>query len=499
MRTTARCCLLLALACTFVVAQDRPLAGPVSPTPILRRGQITSPVPCAAKPQQSYALFLPSNYDPTRQWPIVYVFDPGARGRLPLELMQAAAERYGYVLVGSNNSRNGAGAVQNEAANEMWRDTHQRLSIDDRRVYFAGFSGGARVSAQMAQACDCAQGVFLNGAGFGEPPLSSRLNFAVFAIPGMSDFNYGELLEVDDRLEKAGTRHFLRRYEGDHSWAPAGVWEDAFAWAAVLEIQDRKRPSDNNLLEGALKVFTANASSREQGGELSFALGEYRATLAAFNGIVDSSMLAPLRERVAALAANPAVRARVKQERSAIETQRRLEQQVNFDVRALSEAPDRAVVSIEDLKRRIRSWRDALPKKRPDERRILERTLGGIYVGSSEAGNSLLDAGRYSQAELYLQLMPEVRPNAYAPYVSLARCHALLRRKKDLLQDLNRAVENGLKPEALETLVANNPKILELAGQEEYARMLASAKAAGTAKATGTPNAVGTANAVGTK
>jgi hypothetical protein len=76
--------------------------------------------------------------------------------------------------------------------------------------------------------------------------------------------------------------------------------------------------------------------------------------------------------------------------------------------------------------------------------------------------------------------MTEVRPNVSAPYLSLARCHALLRRKKDLLQDLNRAVENGLKSEALESLVASNPKILELTGQEEYARVLASAKAAGT-------------------
>jgi hypothetical protein len=480
MRTSARYGLLLALACTFAFAQDRPPAGPVLLTPNLRKGQITSPVPCAAKPEQSYALFLPSNYDPARQWPIVYVFDPGARGRLPLELMQVAAERYGYILVGSNNSRNGASAIQNEAATEMWRDTHRRLSIDDRRVYFAGLSGGARVSAQLAQACNCAQGVFLNGAGFGGALPTSSLSFAVFAIPGMSDFNYGELIELDERLGKTGARHFVRRFEGDHAWAPAEVWEDAFAWAAVLEMKDSKRTRDNAVLQGALARFSANARKQEDAGELSFALGEYRATVSAFEGLAEPYALASLRERVSVLEVNPAVRARVKQERSSVETQRRLEQQVNIDVRALSESPDRAPVSIEDLSRRIRGWRDTLTRKRPEERRILERTLGGIYVGSSEVGNSLLDAGRHSQAEPYFQLMSEVRPNAYTPYVALARCHALLRRKKDLLQDLNRAVENGLNSEALESLVANNPKILELAGQEEYARVLASAKATGT-------------------
>ena len=37
--------------------------------------------------------------------------DPGARGRAIVETYQAAAEQYGYIVAGSNTSRNGPWAI----------------------------------------------------------------------------------------------------------------------------------------------------------------------------------------------------------------------------------------------------------------------------------------------------------------------------------------------------------------------------------------------------
>src|SRR3954462_14661605 len=71
------------------------------------QGKVMERVTCRGNERQSYALYLPSNYSADRAWPIVYCLDPGARGRVPVERFAAAAEKYGYVVAGSNNSRNG--------------------------------------------------------------------------------------------------------------------------------------------------------------------------------------------------------------------------------------------------------------------------------------------------------------------------------------------------------------------------------------------------------
>jgi hypothetical protein len=75
----------------------------------IRRGEIIERLVCLSDPSQSYALYLPSSYTPDRKWPVIYCFDPVARGRVPVEQFKKAAEKYGFILAGSNNSQNGPG------------------------------------------------------------------------------------------------------------------------------------------------------------------------------------------------------------------------------------------------------------------------------------------------------------------------------------------------------------------------------------------------------
>ena len=114
------------------------------------QGQIVEKLECLNDSSQSYALYLPSNYTPDRKWPILYALDPGVRGKTPVERFKEAAEKYGWILAGSNNSRNGPWRRAADAWSAMTKDTQQRFSIDDDRVYATGFSGGARMALQIA-------------------------------------------------------------------------------------------------------------------------------------------------------------------------------------------------------------------------------------------------------------------------------------------------------------------------------------------------------------
>src|SRR5579871_1171926 len=128
------CLILAAAAC----AQDLP------------RGKIIDDVKCAADASQSYTLYLPFNYSADRTWAVIFAFDAGGRGRRGVERLQAAAEKYGYIVAGSNNSRNGPWQVSMTAAQTMTRDVVKRFSIDPHRMYTAGQSGGARVAMKVA-------------------------------------------------------------------------------------------------------------------------------------------------------------------------------------------------------------------------------------------------------------------------------------------------------------------------------------------------------------
>jgi dienelactone hydrolase len=178
---------------------------------------------------QSYWMFAPANYTADRAWPILYCLDPMARGRVPVERFAAAAEKAGFLVAGSNNSRNGPMGPVHEAINLMVGDTRERYSIDDSRVYVAGFSGGARVALSWAGNGHVA-GVVACGAGFGLPDPPKQIPFRLFATTGFDDFNHDELYRLSRELARRNVPHRFVEFEGGHDWMPAALADEAFGF-----------------------------------------------------------------------------------------------------------------------------------------------------------------------------------------------------------------------------------------------------------------------------
>src|SRR6476659_1991592 len=69
-------------------------------------GKIIGKVVCKNDASQSYALYIPVTQN-NATMPVIYCFDPHGDGVLPLRNYKALADAYHYILVGSNNSKNG--------------------------------------------------------------------------------------------------------------------------------------------------------------------------------------------------------------------------------------------------------------------------------------------------------------------------------------------------------------------------------------------------------
>jgi predicted esterase len=194
----------------------------------LPRGQVVERVECHAGAKQSYALYLPSTYTAEKKWPILYCLDPGARGRVPVERFAKAAQSEGFIVVGSNNSRNGPIEPIREALGALLMDTHARFSIDDDRAYAAGFSGGARVVLQWARNNGLA-GVVAAGAGYAGP-VPKETGYRLFLAAGIDDFNYPELRGNSLDLARNGVEHRFAVFEGGHEWMPEATALEALEY-----------------------------------------------------------------------------------------------------------------------------------------------------------------------------------------------------------------------------------------------------------------------------
>jgi tetratricopeptide (TPR) repeat protein len=458
---------VLGLSAAFAVTTSRKPGN----EPTFSPGKIEPKVVCAAHPDQSYALFLPSAYQREKRWPIIYVFDPAARGMVPTEIIKEAAERYGYVVATSNNSRNGAWKPEMDAASAMWQDTHVRFSIDDQRVYTAGFSGGARLASRLAQMCKCAQGVFLNGAGFSTDSAPTRdTPFAVFMTAGATDFNYSELVRLDRTLGSLKVPHFLYRFAGSHEWAPAAVWPEALAWMNLRAMIDKRMPRDDGFIAEQMRRFTDAAKEVEKAGNVYFAAQAYRQTAEAFEGLTSTESLG---NRAADLERDPWYATGEKHEREDLATQSNLENDVFRLTSALrDQAADQSALRIEAAQL-IRDLRNrATHEKKEEKKRVLERARRGIFANLIETGEPLMEERNFSLAEIYLELAVEARPEIPWPHLSLARCLLKAGRKKDALQSLAKAKEAGLKAQDLADLETQIPEFRALAGDAGFQKLV---------------------------
>ena len=208
-------------------------------------GVVVDNVKCVANPEQTYAVYLPSNYSRARHWNILIGFHPGGRGRAIVEKYRAAAEQYGYIVVASNNSRNGPWSVSAAAIKALFPDIDARFAIDPQRIYLTGHSGGARVAMQVALANKAIAGVIASSAGYPDSQPRSKVSFPVFGTAGTEDFNYIEMRMLDRKLT---TPHRLAIFPGGHTLPPDDVALEAIEWMELQAMKLGRRSPDPALV-----------------------------------------------------------------------------------------------------------------------------------------------------------------------------------------------------------------------------------------------------------
>jgi predicted esterase len=415
----------------------------------LQAGVVLPKVITLKQADQSYALYLPSNYSTAKPWPIIYAFEPGARGRVPVDLMKDAAEKYGYIVVASNNSRNGSWKLESEAAKAVFEDSHGRLSIDERRIYFAGFSGGSRVAGTLAQRCKCSAGVILAGAAF-EPDAKDVQNaFPVFSSIGSFDFNYGEMIALDEALENLKIPHFLRRLEGPHEWPPASVYEEALAWLRLQAMRSGRESRDDNFISSRLGLENKRAEELEK-SEPFAAWFEYRQGAETFEGLSDVTQL---RARQKSLESSKAVLDAAKHEKQEIKEQQEVSADIYNALGALAnrdpanDSPQAAARN--DVLQQILTLKNrADHEKRPEKARVLKRALAGVFVTAMESGQGRVTAGDSQRAKDYFELAAAAMPDSVWALTNLATARAAEGDKKGAIETLRQVKEKWTERQA---------------------------------------------------
>ena len=411
-------------------------------------GKIDPKVVCTSNPAESYALYLPSHFSTNREWPIIYVFDPLARGEAAAEVVRPAAEKFGYVVAASNNSKNGPEGGSREAAIALFDDTQSRLPLDPRRRYVTGMSGGSRVAASVALSCgDCVAGVIANAGGFppGATP-SHPMKFAYFAAVGDADFNFPEFVRLRRQLDKTDARYRIRVFEGPHGWAPTEVWMEALNWMDLQAMASGTLPRDSARIAASLRETSARARAFESANEPLAALREYEAAVRDFSGLAD---VGTAKAKVAELRKSKAVKAAEKREAADVEEQDQLVKHPSLQMQKLASG-DLDASGFSELLASISKLKS---KAQPATRKnlVLRRAQIELAMYAYESGQSCLAKKNYDTALAFFHLAAAGANKPGAAHYQRARIYAIQSNKQEMLAELRLALSGGYhEPAALD-------------------------------------------------
>ncbi|MHC4661174.1 MAG: tetratricopeptide repeat protein [Planctomycetota bacterium] len=215
--------------------------SPAPARPSYKRGEVFT-ITCSHDTSQSYACYLPKKYRSGKKYNILYCFSPDARGALLIGLYTSAAEKYDWIIVGSNNAKNGPGPPIHAAMAAMWKDTNERFELKEKGCYSTGFSGGSGMAFWMANAHP---NNFLGviplavASSWSENGPTIPVHVSVCFVIGDQDA-VRVCRKHEQSLKAKGHEVKVEVFSGGHTLPPPSVTKRAVDW--LMEIEERQIP-----------------------------------------------------------------------------------------------------------------------------------------------------------------------------------------------------------------------------------------------------------------
>jgi len=432
--------------------------------------RVIDTVRCRHESEQSYSLYLPAQYDNKKNWPVIIIFDPGARGRIGVTAFIEAGRKYGFILACSNNSRNGSLRDNFTAAAAMLRDVAERFTIDQKRIYAAGFSGGSRFAMDLAVNELKISGVIACGAGLPNDRnfhLSMNPGFLYYGLAGTRDMNYPEMVGLSGSLNNQ-TRviSYLRIFEGDHQWPGSDLISEAVEWFILQTINRKILPADPAFMEYIENKTQKLIDSELSAGNMIDAIRYMRFATRDFQGTPFASRMQKMVTE--SEKSSQYLKATRKWNQIAATEQEKKEKYVNYLGKILNSGslPDSASLWWKNETRSLILLRD---QGSPENSRMASRVLNFMSILFSEQGTSYYGNKLYSQAAFLFEVCTISDSENQNNYYNLARSLAAAGKTKKAVDALSSAINHGFSSRKT---IESDPAFTKIRADDRYKALI---------------------------
>ncbi len=233
--------------------------------PVNQTGEIKN-IKCRADTSYSYHIYLPYEYKKGKKFPAIYFFDAHARSIQVLDSLKKAAEKFNYIIIVSNDYRNGVKDLKS-IVNKTLNDSKKRFSLNKEKIYTAGFSGGARLAARVANVFPYIKGCIACSAGITAPGnIDNRKTFHIIHITGKTDFNYMEVHQKHNKIKSNQIEKCILVFNGSHQLPTKQYFTEALLFLELKAMKDNLKEENRSFVQHFYKKQFQKIDSLDRAG-----------------------------------------------------------------------------------------------------------------------------------------------------------------------------------------------------------------------------------------
>jgi pimeloyl-ACP methyl ester carboxylesterase len=233
--------------------------------PLPEVGKVIPDLKLGKNASRNFAFYLPVGFDAATEYPVIIFFDPQGKGSYPLELYHTLADKYGFVLAGSNVSKNSLPMTESESDyDKIIDDLYKRIKVHPKGIHLAGFSGGGKTACYVSRTRPAVAGVITCSGPDNMDPRRPAEDFSFYAIAGLRDFNYGSTKSMQYSGGIMKYDQFFTFPDMVHEWPSLPLMDDAFLYMKLKGMRWGSVPKDQPWLDSLYETMKTDYASKTQ-------------------------------------------------------------------------------------------------------------------------------------------------------------------------------------------------------------------------------------------
>ncbi len=216
----------------------------------LKKGVVMDAIKVSDSLSESFSLFIPSNFDTNKKWPILFVFNFNGKEKQVMRLLAKTAENRGYILAASNNLKDSLSVSENvQTFSKAYNTIISMLPINNNQIFAVGFNRSARLALTMPVFINNIAGVLSYNSPISNVNiLNVKKPFQYVGIVSKGSFNYLEMLRNEKELNKLKFPNELLVFDENQEWPTEEVLDKAFLIFTLSTITKSNIPKLNDFI-----------------------------------------------------------------------------------------------------------------------------------------------------------------------------------------------------------------------------------------------------------